>query len=251
MLGNIIKVPLREVWKHEANDFTPWLCENIDQLSSFIGIDLEVQDTEVSVGPFYADILAKDTGSERYVVIENQLEKTNHDHLGKCITYSAILDASIVIWIASEFTEEHQKAFDWLNDHTSENIFFYAIKVELIKIDESNPAINFLEISAPNNVVKQAVKRKESIKLTSSKLLQLKFWEEFHTLLKAENKITRLQSPRAQYWYDISLGKSGVRLSNTFNTNDNTIGVRVYISGNSCDKWLPYLEEQKINNIPT
>jgi hypothetical protein len=134
MLGKIQVVPLRSIWKNEAQDFTPWLADNIDDLGEALGLELEYEDKEVSVGPYSADILAKDAGTGKYVVIENQLEKTNHDHLGKCITYSAVLDASAVIWIASDFTEEHKKALDWLNDHTSEEIAFYGVKLELQQI---------------------------------------------------------------------------------------------------------------------
>jgi len=133
MLGKIKTVPLRSIWKNEAYDFTPWLSENITDLGEALGLELEFEDKEVSVGPYSADILAKDAGTGQYVVIENQLEKTNHDHLGKCITYSAVLNASAVIWVASDFTEEHKKALDWLNDHTSDEIAFYGVKIELIQ----------------------------------------------------------------------------------------------------------------------
>lgn len=109
MLGEIKKVQLRKIWKNEAYDFTPWLAENLEQIGEAIGLELELDSKEVSVGPFSADILAKDTGSDKFVVIENQLEKTNHDHLGKCITYASVLDASAVIWIASKFTDQHKK----------------------------------------------------------------------------------------------------------------------------------------------
>src|SRR3989339_515114 len=119
-LGNLKKINIRKYFPSESSDFTPWLAseENIAKLGSSIGIELEVENTEVSVGPYSADILAKDIGTGKYVVIENQLEKTNHDHLGKAITYASVLDASAIIWIANEFTEEHKKALDWLNDHT-------------------------------------------------------------------------------------------------------------------------------------
>src|ERR1700741_3300068 len=133
--GDLKTVEVRTAWISERNEFTPWLANNIERLNKALGIELEVENTEVSVGPYYADILAKDTSTGRYVIIENQLEKTNHDHLGKAITYASVLDASAIVWIATEFTEEHKKALDWLNDHTSEEIAFYAIKLELLQID--------------------------------------------------------------------------------------------------------------------
>lgn len=245
MLGKIKNVPLRSIWKNEAYDFTPWLAENISTLGQALGLELEFEDKEVSVGPYSADILAKDVGTGQYVVIENQLEKTNHDHLGKCVTYSAVLNASAVIWLASEFTEEHKKALDWLNDHTTEEIAFYGVKIELIQIDNSNPAIQFNVKSSPNEVVRQATKRKEQGELTEARKLQLDFWTEFKEKLKETGKIGSLQTPRPQYWFDVALGKSGIILSNTFNTWENIIGVRVYLSNKIEEEWLPYFESHK------
>ena len=245
MLGKIKTVPLRTIWKNEAYDFTPWLANNLIELGQAVGLELEFEDKEVSVGPYSADILAKDVGTGQYVVIENQLEKTNHDHLGKCITYASVLNASAVIWVASDFTEEHKKALDWLNDHTSEEIAFYGVKIELIQIDNSSPAIQFNVKSSPNEIVRQATKRKEQGELSEARKLQLDFWTEFKEKLKETGKIGSLQTPRAQYWFDVALGKSGINLSNTFNTWENIIGVRVYISNKVADEWLPYFEEHK------
>src|SRR5690242_9444597 len=116
-LGLLKAVAPRQKWMNEAREFTPWLASNIGALTSVIGVELEVENIEVACGPYSADILAKDAGTGQYVVIENQLEKTNHDHLGKAITYASVLNAASVIWIASEFSEEHIKALDWLNDN--------------------------------------------------------------------------------------------------------------------------------------
>lgn len=245
MLGEIKKVQLRKIWKNEAYDFTPWLAENLEQIGEAIGLELEFEAKEVSVGPFSADILAKDTGTDKFVVIENQLEKTNHDHLGKCITYASVLDASAVIWIASRFTDEHKKALDWLNDHTSEEIGFYGIKVELWQIDNSQPAVRFNVVSQPNSAVRQATKRKEQGELTDTRKTQFEFWTEFREKLANSGKIRSLQTPRPQYWFDVALGKSGINLSNTFNTDRNEIGVRVYIGNKKADEWLPYFESKK------
>lgn len=245
MLGEIKKVQLRKIWKNEAYDFTPWLADNLEQIGEAIGLELEFEDKEVSVGPYSADILAKDAGTDKFVVIENQLEKTNHDHLGKCITYASVLDASAVIWIASKFTDEHKKALDWLNDHTSDEIGFYGIKVELWQIDNSQPAVRFNVVSEPNAVVRQATKRKEQGELTDTRKTQLEFWTAFREKLAETGKVRSLQTPRPQYWFDVALGKSGINLSNTFNTDKNEIGVRVYIGNKKADEWLPYFESKK------
>ncbi len=245
MLGKINIVPLRTIWKNEAKDFTPWLADNVGELGKALGLELEYEDREVAVGPYSADILARDAGSGKYVVVENQLEKTNHDHLGKCTTYAAVLDASAVIWVASDFTEEHKKALDWLNDHTTGDIAFYGVKIELIRIDNSKPAVQFNVQSSPNEVVRQATKRKEQGELTETRKMQFEFWNAFRDALKVTGEIGSLQTPRPQYWFDVALGKSGVHLSNTFNTYEGKIGVRVYISSREVDEWLPYFEKNK------
>jgi hypothetical protein len=244
-LGEIKNVPLRKVWKNEAYDFTPWLVENLERLGEAIGFELEFEGKEVSVGPYSADILAKDAGTDTYVVIENQLEKTNHDHLGKCITYASVLDASAVIWIASNFTEEHKKALDWLNDHTHDDIGFYGVKLELWQIDNSQPAVKFNVISTPNTIVKQASNRKELGELTETRKIQYKFWTAFKEKLEQSGEIKSIQTPKPRYWFDIAIGKSGVHLSNTYNTDRNEIGIRVYINSKQVDEWFPYFESKK------
>lgn len=245
MLGVLKNVHLRKIWKNEAYDFTPWLAENLDRIGEAVGLELEFEAKEVSVGPYCADILAKDTGTDKFVVIENQLEKTDHDHLGKCITYASVLDASAIIWIASKFTEEHKKALDWLNDHTSDELGFYGIRMELWQIDNSQPAVRFNVLSSPNAMVKQATQRKQQGELTDTRKTQLEFWTSFRRKLEETGKIGSLQTPRPQYWFDVALGKSGVHISNTFNTDRNEIGARVYIQNSQVDEWLPYFESEK------
>lgn len=245
MLGEIKEVSLRTIWKNEAYNFTPWLSDNLETLGNTLGLELEFEEREVSVGPYSADILAKDIGTGQFVVIENQLEKTNHDHLGKCITYSAILNASAVIWIASKFTEEHKKALDWLNDHTSDEISFYGVRLELWQIDNSKPAIRFNIISSPNAIVRQTSRRKELSNVSPAKLIQLEFWQMFRERLELSQKFRSLQTPRPQYWYSVTIGKSGIHLSNTFNTNQNKVGIRVYIRSQNVDEWLPYFQSHK------
>lgn len=244
-LGKLKSVTPRQKWNNEASDFTPWLAENIVALNNAVGLELEVENTEVSVGPYSADILAKDTGTGKYVVIENQLEKTNHDHLGKAITYASVLDASSIIWVATNFTEEHQKALDWLNDHTTDEISFYGVQVELWQIDDSKPAVKFNVVSRPNEAVRQAAKTKGSDELSENRKFQFTFWSTFKDKLSKTRKIPSLQTPRPQYWFDVSLGKSNIFLSNTCNTDLNTVGVRVYIKHQIANTMLPYLESRK------
>jgi len=244
-LGILRTVAARQKWLNEARDFTPWLAQNIIALNEAVGIELEVENIEVQCGPYSADILAKDVGTNKYVVIENQLEKTNHDHLGKAITYASVLDASTIIWIATNFTEEHKKALDWLNDHTSDEISFYGVQIELWQIDNSNPALRFNVISKPNEAVRQAARSIASDELSDKKRFQLEFWNRFKDKLAQTKKINSLQTPRPQYWYDISLGKTYINISNTCNTEQNTVGIRVYIGNKIAEDMLPYLESRK------
>ena len=149
-LSKIEKVDLRDIWEHEAHDFTPWLSENLDRLSEELGLDLELQAQEAPVGGYSLDILAHDLGSNRPVTIENQLDGTDHDHLGKLLTYASGYDANVVVWIAREFRDEHRQALDWLNQRTDENTEFFGVIVELWKIDNSRPAVNFNLVATPN-----------------------------------------------------------------------------------------------------
>lgn len=244
-LGKFVNVNIRDKWPNEAQDFTPWLAEdeNLQLLGSELGLELELEDIEVPVGPYSADILAKDTGSNRNVVIENQLEKTDHDHLGKAITYASVLDAVTVIWIAGNFTDEHKKAIDWLNDHTSEEISFYGIKLELVKIDDSNPAVRFNVLSEPSQVIKTAKQAHHD--LTPEKSIQLKFWTMFKEKYLAKSKSKTAQTPSPKYWYNISLGRSDIHLSNTASVSKSKIGVRVYIRGKIADSAIEQLTPQR------
>lgn len=244
-LGILKTVPARQKWTNEARGFTPWLAQNIKSLNEALGLELEVENIEVQCGPYSADILAKDTGTDKYVIIENQLEKTNHDHLGKAITYASVLDASIIVWVATDFTEEHKKALDWLNDHTSDEISFYGVQVELWQIDNGNPALRFNIISKPNEAVRQAARSKATDELSDSKKIQFDFWNKFKDKLAKTKRVPSLQTPRPQYWFDVSLGKSNIHLSNTCNTDENTVGVRVYIGNKIADTMLPFLESKK------
>ncbi|MFD0931127.1 ATP-binding protein [Psychroflexus salinarum] len=156
MLGKIRTIQLREIWNNEYSDFTSWLSDNLEDIGSAVGLELEFEAKEIPLGPFSVNILAHDEETGKPVVIVNQFEKTDYDHLGKFITYASVIDASAVIWIASTFTDEHKKALDWLNDHTSNEIGFYGIRIELLQIDNSQPAVRFNAICQPNSAVRQA-----------------------------------------------------------------------------------------------
>ena len=228
-LGQLVNVDVRKQWPREAADFTPWLAreDNIAELGKSLGLELETERVEVAVGPYSADILALDSTGD-YVVVENQLNKTDHDHLGKSITYASVLGAKSVIWVAPFFMDEHRKALDWLNDNTTDELAFYGVQIELWSIDGSKPAVRFNSVSRPAEIVRQATALKSG-DLSDTRRLQLEWWTAFRDALLAAKVVASAQTPRPQHWYDVPLGRSGIVLSNTANTNDGRIGVRVYL----------------------
>jgi len=243
-LSKLSRVDLRDVFDTEL-DFTNWLAEqeNLDLLSREIGADIKLIQTEANVGRFSVDILAEEESSGRKIIIENQLEDTNHDHLGKIITYASGYDAEIIIWVVRDFQEEHQKAVDWLNEHTDENISFFLIKVELWQIEGSNPAPKFEIIVSPNEWAKAIKTSPVSGELTDTKLQQLDFWTKFKNFVRTNDTRIRLQTPRPQHWYDISMGSSDAHVALTINSRENLLGCEIYISKNK--ELFNFLRERK------
>jgi len=234
ILAKLSKVELRDVWGHEALDFTRWIAqdENLDLLSEEIGLDIKLVRTEAGVGKYSVDILAEEEATGRKIVIENQLENTNHEHLGKIITYASGYDAEIIIWIVKDIRDEHQKAIEWLNEHTDENIGFFLIKIELWMIEGSNPAPKFDIIVSPNEWAKAIKTTPTNDSLTSTKLQQLEFWNKFKDYVSENDLSVRLQTPRPQHWYNVSMGSSDGHLSLTINSRENQISCEVYINRN-------------------
>lgn len=232
-LSSLKKIDLRTYWKHEALDFTRWLAkeENIQLLSDEIGVDLTDIKVEAATGRYSVDILAKD-GSDRIVIIENQLEITDHKHLGQLITYASGFNASVIIWIVKETREEHQKAIEWLNNNTNVQLSFILIQMELWQIDESPFAPKFHILVQPNDWAKQLQNSShESTELTDTKLTQLEFWTQFIRYAKDSNTSLRIgRKPRAQHWYNISFGTSLCNIALTINTQKNDIACSIYIT---------------------
>lgn len=228
-LGRLERVELRSVWANEATDFTPWLArpENLEELSDTVGMDLEVTAMEQFVGPYRADLLCKDAISQDNVLIENQLEKTDHSHLGQVLTYAPGLGVKTIIWIAAKFTEEHRSALDWLNEITDENISFFGLEVELWKIGDSAPAPKFNIVSRPNNWnknLKEVAHNNSGGETSALKLQQLKYWENFREFLLERSGSIRPQKPLPQHWTNFSIGRSGFWINATVNSRRNKIG---------------------------
>lgn len=174
---------LRKFWQREAHNFTPWLRDNIELLADAIGMDLTVEETESSVGDFKVDILACEDGGERKVIIENQLEETNHDHLGKLITYASGKEASVVIWVVRRARDEHKAAIAWLNNHTDEQVGFFLCEIKVYRIGNSEPAVKFEVIEQPNDWSKAV--RNESV--TDTQWRRHEFWEAFQKHASCNN----------------------------------------------------------------
>ena len=234
IIGKLQKVELRDYWGNEATDFTPWLAkeENIAQLGEAIGIELEVKGQEQNVGPFRADILCTDQ-EDHYVLIENQLELTDHKHLGQILTYAAGLNAVSIIWIASQFTDEHRAALDWLNRVTDDGINFFGIEIQLIKIGESTAAPLFNVVAKPNDWTKRAKSAPSTDGLSPTKIAQQQYWEGFCAYAKAHNAKFKTQSPLPQHWTNLGIGRSGFWLSARVNSLEKIIGVDLNMDVNA------------------
>ena len=232
-LGNLIRVEnLRQVWSKEAQDFTRWLAreENLKLLGNSIGIELDLEEQESSVGSFSVDLFATEHGTGRKVVIENQLEATNHDHLGKIITYASGKDAQVVIWIVKEAREEHSQAIEWLNEHTDEKIGFFLIEIELWKIGDSRIAPKFNIVQRPNDWAKS---QKQASTLTPVKRQQLEFWQYFaDKAFEKEGEFKKVFGKRkaqALNWYSLAAGSSIYNVHLSFNTQKKQIEAGAYI----------------------
>lgn len=265
-LGKLEKIELREVWRHEALDFTRWLArkENIALLSKEIGIDIEVIETEMSVGRYNVDIYARDTESNKKIVIENQLENTNHDHLGKMLVYAAGLDADIAIWIVKDVNEEHRQAVEWLNDNSFEKINIFLVKVELWQIDNSPIAPKFQVICEPNNWAK-VLKQQSKENVSDLELKQMEYWQGFVDYAKSKDKTYISQRPSIYNWYVIRIGSSDYKIKLVHSVNSDMIRCQLEIFNDEIYKKLEqyrteidnmingleweYLEDRKVNRI--
>jgi len=235
MLGKLEKVELRQIWKTEDQGFTPWLAEegNLALLGETIGIELELEAQEKDVGPFRADILCKNVEDDSWVLIENQIEKTDHKHLGQLMTYAAGLQAVTIVWVASKFTEEHRAALDWLNKITDDNFRFFGLEVELWRIGDSPAAPKFNIISQPNNwskTISQAAKNISDGLSSETKALQYRYWQKLVDYLESKNSKLRTQDPRPRHWQTFAVGRSHFYINATLNTLSNKISVELCIA---------------------
>ena len=246
-LGSFVSVPLREVWDDEAASFTPWLAreDNLARLSEALGLDLVLERTEARVGTYKADILARVGETDKLVLIENQLERTNHDHLGKILTYASGLGATTVIWIAAEMTDEHRQALTWLNEATTDEYSFFGVQIELWRIGNSPPAPRFNVIVSPNDwsrIVRGTVQPPE---VSETKGLQLEFWSGFRQYVQENSRTLQTRKAQPQHWYEMPIGRSGFLIVCTVNTREQRAGCEVYINHQESKRAFDLLSEQQ------
>ena len=249
-LGRLERVDLRTAWETEVQHFTPWLAEpdNLKILGDTIGLDLELEATEKDVGPFRADILCKVSGTSDWVLVENQLERTDHLHLGQLLTYAAGLQAVTIVWVASRFTDEHQATLDWLNDITDDRFRFFGLEVELWRIGDSPAAPKFNIISKPNDwsrSVGAAARRLEDEAVTETQARNRRYWTALREHLLNQGSPVRPQKPPKESWTQHAIGRTGFLLNATVNNVAKWVGVEIYIESNDAKAFFHLLKQDK------
>ena len=209
-LGNLKPLDLRDVWPQEAAQFTPWLADNIQELGDALGMDLELKATEASVGAFALDVLATVVNSDKNVAIENQLEATDHDHLGKLLTYASGYNADVVVWLAKAIRDEHRQALDWLNQRTDTNTEFYGVVIEVFRIDESRPAFRFDVVARPNQWRKARVNAEAGGVPSKRNEAYRVFFQDLIDTLREKHQFTNAKTGRPQNWHNFSSGIKGI-----------------------------------------
>ena len=229
-LSSIEDVNPREVWPNEASDFTPWLAEHIDLLGESLGLDIEITQTEAAVGAFSLDILGKVSGSDRVVIVENQLERTDHVHLGQLLAYAAGLDAKIVVWISPDVRDEHRQAIHWLNERTTDAVAFFAVSLEVWRIGNSLPAPRFNVVAQPSEFQRNLVKETQTER-TEKQLAYHNFYVDLlQHLLAASPDFTKSDPANVRHnsWMNFSAGRSGFLVGWSF-TASGQFRVELYI----------------------
>ena len=233
-IGKLEEVDIRELWKHEQYDFSEWLSkkENIENLNDILGLTLVDISKETYVGAYRCDLFAKDETTGIKVIIENQLEMSNHDHLGKIITYASGLDAKVVVWIVKEAREEHRSAIEWLNNNTNSNINFFLIEIHAYKIGNSDNAPMFQVIEQPNDFIKNNKSINSNDTMNKSQSQRLEFWNQFNNVLVERGKPFNVRKATTDHWYNVAIGTSDAHIDITLVNKDSVIGVELYITDN-------------------
>lgn len=247
-LGRLKKVDVRDVWSKEADDFTPWLAieENLALIGETIGLELELEAQEKNVGPFRADLLCKDTATDSWVLIENQLERTDHTHLGQLLTYAAGLNAVTIVWVAARFAEDHRAALDWLNEVTGSNINFFGLEIELWRIGESEVAPKFNIVSKPNDWTK-SVGGAGPVPpvLTETKQLQREYWTALREYMIENGSSVKPTKPLPQHWMNFAIGRANFQLQSYANTKEGRIALGLVMTGSDAKAHFHLLLQER------
>lgn len=210
-LGRLTRVPPREVWPHEAHSFTPWLLNNVDVLSDLLGMDLSLEVAEHPVGGFSLDLLGRDDTTGEVVIVENQLETSDHGHLGQILTYAAGTDPTTIVWVAASFRPEHRAAIDWLNARTDENTRFFGVELGVVRIGQSEPAPSFRLVAQPNDWEKTVRAATNQVEATGKQVLYRSFWSRWIEVLQSERPgWSRATRPPRDSWFSTTTGTSGI-----------------------------------------
>ena len=229
--GVLKEVDVRTLWKHEQYDFSNWLArdENIELLNEILGLTLVDVNKEVYVGAYRCDLVAKDETTGIKVIIENQLEASNHDHLGKIITYASGLDANVVVWIVTEAREEHRSAIEWLNNNTGNDLNFFLIELHAYTIGDSLPAPKFETIEKPNGFIKNSKGKNGPNDVSKAESERLTFWSMFNEVITANGKPFNIRKATTDHWYNVAMGSSKCHISIDLVNKEHKIRVGVWI----------------------
>jgi len=245
-IGRLIEVDLRKVWKNEAQDFTPWLLDNADALGDALGLDLDLREAEHSVGDFSLDLIGEEINTGNKVIIENQLERSDHRHLGQLLTYAGGTDPVYVVWITDEFREEHRAALDWLNEHTDEETGFFGLEISAVQIANSPIAPQFTVVSSPNNWQKE-VRGTTNVGRSRRQEDYLRFWDLFAVELASRNSRLSARKNNARQYMNFAAGTSLAQIGASI--TQKYVQVGVYIAGGSREENLAWLENVRIHEV--
>lgn len=230
-IGRLKEVDIRKLWKHEQYDFSEWLSkeENISSLNEILGLTLVDVDKEVYVGSYKCDLTAKDESTGIQVIIENQLEVSNHDHLGKVITYASGLDAQVIVWIVKRAKEEHKSAIEWLNNNTNNEVNFFLIELKAYKIGDSDPAPYFNAVEIPNDFIKNSKTTRDKGSLSKAESERLEFWNRFNEILIDKGKPFNMRKATTDHWYNVAIGSSSSHISIELINKEKHIRIGLYM----------------------
>lgn len=249
-LGKLKEVDIRKVWAHEQYDFSKWLAseENIKELGDVLNLSLTDIETEKFVGSYRCDIICKDELTGKSVLIENQLEPTNHDHLGKIITYASGLDASVVVWVVTNAREEHASAIEWLNKHTTQDVDFFLLEVHAYTIGDSAPAPMFKVIEQPNDFAKSVKAIVSGGELSDSQAKRLEFWNLLNEALDQSGRPFNKHKASTDHWYNVAVGSSQCYISIELVNKERFIRVGIWIPDNKELYDSFYANKERIEN---